>query len=234
VATEEFKYIAAITESRLKTYGFFQTYFISIPDIDLVREIATEKFVHFLDACCGTGNINFKRGCACIKTYCSDIESRNPDDVLNELSVDRTRLLRGTYDKKLKPPYESLYIPCFSAGDVITSLTVDYRKAGILPDEDTGEMPDYIGIELDFMCQLCIREMNKWLNDGNTVDILNLELDFLVNHSGRWLPDYCSQAGSEAATDFYRGVLIFLDAFIDTEIKYLEEIKRTGGKIETF
>jgi len=212
--------------ARSKIYYFILHSFIRLPDAGLVEELKSPEFLEFINIFYDAGNIRLKQANAAIRSYCAGIESRDPEDVLNELAVDRTRLLRGTFSKTLRPPYESLYVPAINTGDIISFVKNDYRKAGILPDENIGEMLDYLGVELDFMYQLCLCEEEKRHTGEDVIPTIILEEEFLNNHLGAWIGSYCRLAEPEAMTDFFRGILLFIDAFIDTEIKLIPELKR--------
>jgi len=212
--------------ARSKIYYFILHSFIRIPDAGLVEELKSREFLEFINIYCSAGNIKLKQANAAIRSYCTDIAFRDSADVLNELAVDRTRLLRGTFGKTLRPPYESLYVPAINTGDIISFVKNDYRKAGILPDENVGEMLDYLGVELDFMYQLCLREEEKRNTGEDVIPTIILEEGFLNNHLGVWIGSYCRLAEPEAVTDFFRGILLFIDAFIDTEIKLIPELKK--------
>jgi len=204
---------------RAKIYDLLLRVFASVPKNALVQELREDSFKDFLETCYALGNIKIKYGIEHIKAYCSTIQSRTSEDILNELSVDRTRLLQGTGDRNLKPPYESLYKADKNRAGTTQAVKNSYRKAGLLPDENICEMLDYVGVELDFMYQLCLREVKQWSSGKDASATLNCEKEFLQEHLGSWVGKYCAQAEKYAWTAFYRGFLAVLDAFISLEIE---------------
>ncbi len=210
---------------RAKIYDLLLRVFASLPENALIQELRDDSFKDFLDTCYALGNVKIKCGIEHIKSYCSSIESRTSEEILNELSVDRTRLLRGTGDRNLKPPYESLYKTDKNSAGTALAVKNFYRKAGLLPDENICEMLDYLGVELDFMYQLCLREVEQWSSGKDASATLTDEEEFLQEHLGSWVGEYCAQAEKHAWTTFYRGFLAVLDAFISLEIEYLHLIR---------
>ena len=100
---------AEAARNRGKIYELLLHVFARLPDNTLIQEITSQSFHDFLDACCGIGSLRLREGTTDIKLYCSAIEYMTQEEILNDLAVDRTRLLRATGDRNLKPPYESLY-----------------------------------------------------------------------------------------------------------------------------
>ena len=153
------------------------------------------------------------------------IRERPDEDVLKELAVDRTRILRGTGHADMKPPYEGLYRKDARFEDSVLGLMKFYRKAGLVPDETVTDAADYLCVELDFMKQLCLREQTLRLREGDIretiAQTLVLEEEFLRVHLGDWIGEFCSAVEKHASTDFYRGFALILDAHIRMDRKWL-------------
>jgi len=76
------------------------------------------------------------------------------------LLVDRTRVLYATGEKGFRPPYERLYSDNPTGdGLLLQALNRFDRKAGISLEDESCESPDFLFVELDFMKQLCFREI---------------------------------------------------------------------------
>jgi len=209
---------------RGKIYELLLHVFARLLDNTLIREITSQGFHDFLDTCCGIGSLRLREGVTDIKLYCSAIEPMTQEEILNDLAADRTRLLRATGERNLKPPYESLYKTNGSRSGTATAVKAYYRKTGLLPDENISEMLDYMCVELDFMYQLCLREVEEWSCGRDASTTLIHEEEFLREHLGSWLGNFCAQAEKYARTDFYRGFLVVLNVFIDIEMEYLHSL----------
>jgi TorA maturation chaperone TorD len=220
--------MAEVAQSRAAIYGVLLRVFAHLPDGALLAEIQGETFRSFADSCCGPGGSGLNRGMDQIKSYCSSLTSLPEEHELNRLSVDRTRVLRATGDRGLKPPYESLYKGGPDRSGTFLSLKNAYRKAGLLPDETACEMPDFLCVQLDFMYQLILREIDEWSRGTDGTVILVEEEGFLREHLGSWVSTYCTEAGKYARTEFYRGFLTVLDDFITMETEYLRDVTSTS------
>lgn len=216
--------MAHVAERRADAYGVLVGVFESLPDEDLLIRIKGNGLFELLDSLYEWDRSRFKSGVDHVKAYCAAIGSKPDEGIINELSVDRTRILRGTGNTELQPPYEGAYKG--RKNTVTSALQVKkfYRKAGIIPDETVPEPPDYLCVELDFMRQLCLREQEQWLSHDNVKDTILLEEAFLREHLGSWLGEFCSQAQKDALTDFYRGFVVILDSFVAIDKGYLRDL----------
>jgi TorA maturation chaperone TorD len=159
---------------------------------------------------------------------------RPDEDVLTELAVARTRILRGTGHADMKPPYEGLYKKGGRFEDSVLGLRRFYRKAGLVPDETVSDSADYLCVELDFMKQLCLREEALRLREGEVGETIaetiaktiTLQEEFLRLHLGHWVGEFCSAVEKHASTNFYRGFALILDAYIRMDRKWLGSLVR--------
>ena len=153
-----------------------------------------------------------------LRCYVEEVEGKNDEEVLRELSVDRTQLLRGVVDGGALPPYESLYTSA-KAEDSCLSVAEAYRRAGLGVDESTHEPPEYIGCELGFMLALCEREAEARArgDDELVADCIAAQKSFLAGHLGRWAGKYANAMAINARTGFYRGMGLLLGKFMEEE-----------------
>jgi len=218
--------MAHVAERRAEAYGSLVGVFSSLPDEDLLIRIKGNGLDELLDSFYEWDRSRFKSGVDHVKSYCAAVGTKPDEEVLAELSVDRTRILRGTSNTNLRPPYEGVYRYGKGRGASVLEVKKFYRKAGLLPDETVPEPPDYLCVELDFMRQLCLREQEQWSSHITVKDTILLEGAFLREHLGSWLGEFCSQAQKDAWTDFYRGFLLILDGLVKIDMEYLHELVR--------
>ncbi len=93
-----------------------------------------------------------------------------------------------------------------------------YTAAGVtLSPEAAGELPDHVGLELEFLSLLSAEEALAWL-DGNYSQAhrcLQLQAAFLDEHLARWLPALADRlARASAQASLYRQVAEVADAFV--------------------
>jgi TorA maturation chaperone TorD len=217
---------AEVASGRAALYELLVTVFRRLPDHDLLEKIGKGDFQHLLVRFSELDNDRLNSGVRLLTAYRSSLQGRAEEEVLTELSVDRTRILRGTGHPDLKPPYEGLYRRRKEMGDSLLEIIRFYRAAGLLPENTNQESADYLLVELDFMKQLCLRERKTWLNNGGLKETITHEETFLKEHLGRWAGDFCLAVEKHGATDFYKGFSLILDGFLMMEKEWLARISR--------
>lgn len=215
-----------IASGRVALYNLLIAVFERPPDHNLLAKIRGGAFEQLLSGYRELGEKGFRAGLDTISSYRVGIKEKSDEAVLTELSVDRTKILRGTGHRDLKPPYEGLYKKGTGFGESVREVRRFYRKAGIVPDETVTEAADYLCVELDFMKQLCLREKTLRLREGELeqaiAQTIALQEEFLRMHLGAWVGAFCSAVKKHASTDFHRGFAFILDAYIRTEREWLQ------------
>jgi len=89
---------------------------------------------------------------------------------------------------------------------------------------------DHIGVELEFMYELCQAELKALeVNDLEMAKQLSqLQYGFMKDHLLEWAPMYLLNVKSEAGTAFYFDVADFALEFIMSDFEYLTEMKNSG------
>ena len=215
---------AEIASGRAHVYDLLCGLFNRLPDQGLLTMIQSDEMNGFLKACQQMEGPDFKTGVKRIRTYQRDIADKEKDEILNELAIDRTMILRGTGNPNMKPPYEGIYMGEKDYGGCLLEIKQFYRQAGIIPDESVSESPDYVCVELDFMKQLCQREGAMWCSDRTDEKIVACQTSFLKNHLGRWIEEFCDSVEKHALTDFYRGFALLLKAVVSRDQEYLKDL----------
>lgn len=210
-----------ITAGRIIVYDMLVSIFSRLPDKELLCRLHGTDLESFLNGCQKFDKASFGTGIGYIKRFRAATAGNREEAILEALSVDRTRILRGTGHTDLRPPFEGLYKKGNPVGDSILEVKSFYRKTGLLPDETIHESPDYLVIELDFMKQLCLREQEERAADANTGKTLAYQKAFLRHHLCNWVGDFCRQVERHAFSDFYRGFFCIMDAFLETDLRYL-------------
>jgi putative dimethyl sulfoxide reductase chaperone len=118
-------------------------------------------------------------------------------------------------------PFESVYT---SAERLLMQQARDdvlkeYRKAGLAQTQDFREPEDHIALELDFMSNLGSRTLAS-LQAQETmaaIESLRWQKDFFEKHLMVWVPKFCQDVGRAAQSDFYRGVALLTNEFLESE-----------------
>lgn len=218
--------MAEMAHGRAKIYDLLVGVFSNLPDRRFLAKIRGDDLNNVLNTLSDLNSARCRSGIDYIHSYQSAIKTKSDEEILTELSVDRTRILRGTGHPDLKPPYEGLYKEGKDIGESVLEVKRFYRNTGLLPDEAVHESPDYLCIELDFMKHLCLREEDQWSYNGDVNETVAYEEEFLRKHLGSWISEFCCQVEKHALTDFYRGFALILEAVVITDIQYLHDLVR--------
>ena len=216
--------MAEAARRRARVYEMLVMVFGRVPDADLIGRMQSAEFRGLVQAFGRAGSKELKKSAVLIDTYLTGAAGREEAAVVEELSVDRTLLVRAPGESGLKAPYEGLYQKEKSKGGAPLAVKTFYRRAGLLPGEAVNESPDFLGLELDFMKHLCQREADRWETSGEAAETIGLEHEFLTKHLGSWIGEYCRLAAALAKTDFFRGCLGLLAAVTAGEAEFLREL----------
>lgn len=195
-------------------YGFLTEAFIRLPNEEFIQKITSPQMQTFLEQLQKLDHSKLRKGIEITRGFLDEISIENSQRIIEELAVDRTRLIRSAGKGKLKAPYEGLYKKKEDTHTVILNVKKFYKRMGMEPTSYANDSPDFFCTELDFMKQLCLMEADAQKNFG---DVKTIEREFLNQHLGSWIGTYCSAAIETAMTGFYRGLLLILESFVELE-----------------
>ncbi len=148
---------------------------------------------------------------------------------LDELRWDYNALFMVPQAQYLTP-YESVYRGRYTdergevhlgglSGPETLEVVAFYREYGMEVDPQKNLLPDFAGVELDFLRLLSERESQAWAaGDGEAARTwLDAERRFLLDHALLWLPELCDNMAQRARQPFYRVVARIAAAFLATE-----------------
>lgn len=117
------------------------------------------------------------------------------------------------------PPYESAYAPggALEAGAVASEIAATYLAVGLAPR--TGEEPDHLAVELEFLSFLCGEEA---ASAPDSDAWRRLQRTFLDEHLLRWLPAFARDVRDTAPEGFYRRVAGAALRFVEDDGLMLE------------
>lgn len=194
---------------RSNLYGLLSSVYIQIPD---GKTLTTDwkpayKLLRFPIKGGEEFQKEIENGLSLVKGYVSR-KDLHLEKSLIDLSKDWTRLFRGVDIKGPLPPYESVYRTGRLQEKPSQEIHRLLVKRGIRIPEQWHQPPDYIGVELDFMRLLCIREQEAW--EKRRLDpvheVLGEENSFLENHLSLWISNFCEKMIEQAREDFFKGI----------------------------
>lgn len=144
--------------------------------------------------------------------------------VLDDLAVDYCRLFITS--GRAGSPHESVHAgakgpegKAILMSEPVSEVKDLYREAGFELDPEGNQMPDALGVELEFMERTCAGEVAALRKgDAKAVDRTRaFQRRMLDGHLGRWVPAYAKGLAGFASTDFYRAMLGLLADFVEQE-----------------
>lgn len=154
-------------------------------------------------------------------------------------SMDRLGEIEGEHNRLFRTglvctPYETEYDPMRSVrkGQVLADILGFYSAFGLLGTREK-ELPDHIGVELEFMSLLLQKEAYARLNGWSEKVAIctDAQRKFLGEHLGTWVFALCDRLEETSGLEFYRSLAKLLRKFMEHEIQGLgiEPLKWEGG-----
>ncbi|XWX61696.1 molecular chaperone TorD family protein [Desulfitobacterium sp. AusDCA] len=205
-----------LIELRMFAYGVLNRIFLEEPTRSFLQSLKADHFLEFFPF--QDEHPLIKQGIAVADQSLTDLDLERYE----KIRWDYTRLFIGPH-KIPTPPWESVYLN--KERLIFQEETLNVRRAYLkycLAPKNIGqEADDHLGYELDFMYQLCQLSLK---NNEFIGSVLNDQKDFLENHILKWVPLICKDIFAHAKTDFYKGMAICLEGFIEIDKKAVNEL----------
>ncbi|MEL7563278.1 MAG: molecular chaperone TorD family protein [Dehalobacterium sp.] len=196
-------------EKGIESCRLFSSVFLILPDHDFVKSLLALSM----------GDDTESPGMQAIRQYVQQQRLNTIASTLQEIAIDRAKLIRGVSERGPRPPYESLYVK-EPTQNVMGSLNQFYAKLNCGVSEALRESSEQIGVEFAFVQLLLEHQLTALKNDNGDKIKYYQELlqDFMRQHLGRWASDYAQEMERYAQTDFYRGIALLLKDFMWEEM----------------
>lgn len=210
---------AAIARTQAEIYGFLATVFNRQPTADFVKTLRGSA-VQFLKDLSNDTNApsEISLGWREIIAFVDASVEKSDTELQEELAVDWVRLFRAVGPQYgPTPPYEGVYVNTENKGATLLSTLIKfYRESGVVIEEEYRDRPDYIGLELSFLCYMTKIETQAWENGNIELarSCQETERLFIDEHLGLWAHTFLGAAMDYADTGFYKGFLHLCFGFI--------------------
>jgi TorA maturation chaperone TorD len=99
--------------------------------------------------------------------------------------------------------WRSVSHPAQVEEDVNRALINLYGQFGLKPEPEMSE--DSLPMELEFMAYMCQMESRRWdiSSPKSARELRRQERAFLIDHLGRWLPEFCQRVEELGNNSFY-------------------------------
>jgi TorA maturation chaperone TorD len=194
---------------------FFASLLLDLPDEAFVEKMIKSGTTTKHESLFSDDMNDSDKGVLLVDTYIQSCRGKATQEILQEVAVDRTRLLCGLTVNGPRPPYESLYAGV-TGNEAALSIAASYRAGKCRIAEHIKNAPDHLGVELSFIADLCAREADalECGDEGATKETRDISAAFMADHLGCWATSFGDEMISFSTTDFYRGVGHLLKSFI--------------------
>jgi TorA maturation chaperone TorD len=215
--------LAEIARARASVLAFLNLHFTTLPDAAFVEHVRGQEQIAALEAIAADDSLpaDMTTGAGLMLGFIHSTIDTAPPKFSDTLGVDRTRLYRGVspvYGPP--PPYEAVWGKrVTNVAATLQEIAGTYRRWGMIISPEAKERLDSIGVELDFLNQLALREAESWETGQaeQARELLRAQQSFLEANVGDWAPAFVEKALTMAETDFYRGHLMMLRGFLASE-----------------
>ena len=204
-------------EARSMVYGFFSQAFLRGPSRQFLASLGSDE---------GTAILReiFPEAAYRQELAQVGLEAREGILTLEGAVLDFEALFRVPGTCYLSP-YESVYRAqgaggrCRLCGPETAAVERLYLKEGLGPNHGVTELPDHVGVELEFMATLCRKAVEALqAGDGSTAqEYRHQQYCFFVEHLGTWVRLLAERLASQAQTSLYRFLGNFLNLFLALE-----------------
>ena len=227
--------LAGIARARAAFSSFLTIHFTALPDEKFVRQMRHKEVTSMLQVLPKDESVNedIATGASLMGKFLQETREDKPAQLSEKLGVDRTRLYRGVSPSYgPPPPYEMVWSRNWTDVSLLQALAAIYRENGLVPSTEVVDRLDYIGLELEFMHALAMRETAA-REAGETEkagSLLEVQKQFFHDHLEPWVPSFVEKALEYVKTDFYNGHLLMLRGFIVEQRKIFSTISSAPGK----
>ncbi len=122
-------------------------------------------------------------------------------------------------------PHEAVYLDREKrlGGRITVGVRQFYENAGAAVLDDCIEMPDHIGMELEFMGFLCAMEkkLRENADQSSLRTCIKFQKTFLEEHLSKWAYQCCEEITGHATYGFYKAIAHFIMEFLRCEEEYI-------------
>lgn len=204
-------------EARSTVYGFFSQAFLRGP---------SQQFLQALISDAGAANLGDVFPDAAYQQELAQVrlDALEGSLTLEGAILDFEALFRVPGPHYLSP-YESVYRAqsaggwCRLCGPEAAAVEQFYLREGLTPTGGFTELPDQVGVEMEFMAILC-RKAVEAMRKGDRAaqeEYHHQQYCFFTEHVGTWVRILARRLASQAQTSLYRFLGNFLDLFLELE-----------------
>ena len=204
--------------ARLILYEFFKS-ILFYPHENMVFSFRNSSIMENIYWAQKRIDINSNQSLENISTY---MISGNDRDILEDLSIEYTRLFINCYEGIVAVPYESFYKSYDKSimGEVAVEVSQFYKSYSLELSEEFTDPPDHIAVEMEFMTYLITKEIQALDTSGDhlkTEFYLTGQRSFLKKHLSTWGNLFFTQILKNTENIFWREAAGLGNSFLEKE-----------------
>ncbi|CEG26946.1 TorD/DmsD family molecular chaperone [Bacillus sp. B-jedd] len=186
------------------------------PELNEIKRIGTDSSFLPLLSCCEGGVL--------LSSWIEQPGSLTAEKA-GELKDEFTYLFVGP-NVLPAPPWESVYLGKEALLFEETTLKVRecYKDFGLSFIHENREAEDHILIEMEFLGYLITESIEK-NEPARNKELLIGQINFLEEHFLKWAPKFCEKLLEHCKTEWYQGIALLLEEYINLEIIALGMMK---------
>jgi len=158
------------------------------------------------------------------------IDQTNDERLIELLATEYCRLFVGP--GLHIPPYHSVHAGDLTReekllwGPEAVEMERVIREAGYQLAQGIREIPDHISVQLELMQRLTEEEQEAWStgNAEKACQSLYRQKKLLEERMLGWIPKFCRQIRARSNLQFYRGLAIMTESFLQEDAAYIDEL----------
>ena len=208
-----------IANGRANVYRFLARFFVQAPDEEFVGKVLHEETLGWISVLFSDEAVS----------QLHEFQEIFGEMEFQKLAVEYWALF-DVPGKRYIAPYESVYLrDSMDASGKPTGLVYGpstygviqaYQQAGVEISPEFLDLPDHIGMELEFLRFLCEQEAKRWQESESeeALKYLNWQSEFLKAHLALWVDALCDKMASLATFGFYRAAAMMTKEYIAKEL----------------
>ncbi len=216
-----------LSRARYDVYAVLGGAFLAPPTEQLLHALMAEEFLAGADGLFGA------RGCDALKQYQRSVEQA--PDLPRQTHQEFMNLFKVPGEQYITP-YESVFRDTREvAGKQVRGLLMGqsaanvqkwYRLAAVEISDEYNDLPDHIGLEVNFLAHLCAKEQEFTDRDDQArlTRVWEMERDFLAAHVVSWVEQLRDKLYDKSQHAFFRTLADLLVEFTKRDLAALERV----------
>jgi len=216
-----------LSPARRDVYAFVGGAFLAPPTEQSLRAFAAEQLLAGAEELFGTGVLDSLKQYVCSTEQTPELQRQAHQEFMNLFKVPGGQYIT---------PYESVFrdtrdvggkpVKGLLMGQSAVNVQKWYKLAAVEISDEYKDLPDHIGLELDFLAHLCGKELEFAGQDDQArlTRAWEIERDFLSVHVISWAPKLRDKVYAKSQHAFFRTVADLLVEFTKRDLATVEKV----------